>query len=177
MPHFRYSTASTLPVRAPPDALFDYLDDHRNLSSSHGTAILGHDGFEHEGPRGRARGAGPSARGSASPEAFWASLGRKPDRHRTRAATPEGVDHGRRASALGDRTLLDGFRIVPQSTSSLLTVFICCDLPRAFATRLPGRLLGGIYARWCMRRRTGAAARHFSPSRVKTERSNACGRS
>lgn len=43
-----------------------------------------------------------------------------------------------------------GFAIQPDGLGSRLMLFIDYDLPSG-AWRLPGKLLGGVYARWCTR--------------------------
>jgi hypothetical protein len=67
------------------------------------------------------------------------------------------------------------FRIVPQSGSSVPTVFIGYDLPQRFGSRWLGWLLGGVYAKWCTNRTAGDAARHFHHAAAKVEKSNTPG--
>lgn len=56
-----------------------------------------------------------------------------------------------------------GFGIAPDGEqASLLTVFIDYALPTRPALRLPGRLLGPVYARWCCRRMLRDAQHAFA---------------
>lgn len=53
-----------------------------------------------------------------------------------------------------------GFEIMSAGPASLLRIHISYHLPQG-PTRLLGWLLGGIYARWCVRRMVSDAQRHF----------------
>jgi hypothetical protein len=57
-----------------------------------------------------------------------------------------------------------GFDIVPQAHGSLLCVFIEYALPRSGLARWLGWMLGGLYARWCVRQMVVDAAKHFEQS-------------
>jgi hypothetical protein len=54
-----------------------------------------------------------------------------------------------------------GFEIAPVGPRSHLSVFIDYALPDGFWTRWLGRLVGGWYARWCVRRTVDDAVAHF----------------
>ena len=54
-----------------------------------------------------------------------------------------------------------GFELTPQGESSLLRVFIDYSLPTKAPESWLGRLLGGVYARWCTKRMVDDAVRHF----------------
>lgn len=172
MSDFAYSTASTLPVRAAAGALFDYLDDHRGLSvhiEQRSWAMMGSRMEVHMDAR--------ETRAVGSKFGFTGSFlgvrlavneivtGRDPPCLKTWATIGEPT-----LWVIGRYKM--GFRIVPRSTSSVLTVFIDYDLPESPETRALGWLIGGLYARWCTRRMTGDAARHFRHSSVKVERSD-----
>jgi uncharacterized membrane protein len=55
-----------------------------------------------------------------------------------------------------------GFDISSNGNRSAVRVFIDYDLPAKWPARWLGRLLGGIYARWCTGRMAHDAARHFA---------------
>lgn len=57
-----------------------------------------------------------------------------------------------------------GFDVTPKGESSLLGVFIDYGLPATAPGSGLGRLLGGVYARWCTRRMAEDAIKHFSAS-------------
>jgi hypothetical protein len=57
-----------------------------------------------------------------------------------------------------------GFELTAKGDSSLLRVFIDYSLPTQWPGSWLGRLLGGVYARWCTRRIADDAARYFNPS-------------
>jgi hypothetical protein len=52
-----------------------------------------------------------------------------------------------------------GFELVPRGASSSLCVFIDYDLPKSGPARWLGRLLGGAYAWWCVKRMVAGARR------------------
>ena len=54
-----------------------------------------------------------------------------------------------------------GFELTPKGDSSLVRVFIDYSLPTNAPGSWLGRLLGGIYARWCTHRMASDAATHF----------------
>lgn len=63
-----------------------------------------------------------------------------------------------------------GFLLEPGDATCRLTVHLTHELPTG-GWRLCGWLLGGLYARWCVRRMANDAARHFatSPSERRDE--------
>jgi hypothetical protein len=54
-----------------------------------------------------------------------------------------------------------GFEIEPLPSGSRLRVWIDYGLPGSFPGRLLGALFAGFYARWCVDRMVGDAARTF----------------
>jgi uncharacterized membrane protein len=54
-----------------------------------------------------------------------------------------------------------GFEIAPHGGRSAVRIFIDYELPAGWLGRLLGRLLGGLYARWCTEKMAQDAARHF----------------
>ena len=65
-----------------------------------------------------------------------------------------------------------GFDVTPSGESSMLRVFIDYSLPTTAPGSWLGRLLGGVYARWCTKQMADDAARHFDSTRLthRTER-------
>lgn len=54
-----------------------------------------------------------------------------------------------------------GFELTPKGGTSLVRVFIDYSLPASAPGSWLGRLLGGVYARWCTQQIAEDAARHF----------------
>lgn len=54
-----------------------------------------------------------------------------------------------------------GFVVAPATSACQLRIFISYELPKGL-WQLAGWLLGGLYARWCVRSMATDAARHFS---------------
>ena len=59
-----------------------------------------------------------------------------------------------------------GFELTPRGDSSLVRVFIDYSLPTAAPGSWLGRLLGGVYARWCTKQMADGAARQFDSTRL-----------
>ena len=55
-----------------------------------------------------------------------------------------------------------GFELTGKGESSLVRVFIDYSLPTEAPGSWLGRLLGGVYARWCTKQMAEDAARHFN---------------
>ena len=54
-----------------------------------------------------------------------------------------------------------GFELTPSGDASMLRVFIDYSLPTTAPGSWLGRLLGGVYARWCTKQMADGAAKHF----------------
>ena len=59
-----------------------------------------------------------------------------------------------------------GFELTPSGDVSMLRVFIDYSLPITAPGSWLGRLLGGVYARWCTKQMVDDAARHFDSTRL-----------
>ena len=59
-----------------------------------------------------------------------------------------------------------GFDLTPSGDASMLRVFIDYSLPITAPGSWLGRLLGGVYARWCTKQMVDDAARHFDSTRL-----------
>ena len=59
-----------------------------------------------------------------------------------------------------------GFELTPRGDSSMVRVFIDYSLPTTAPGSWLGRLLGGVYARWCTKQMTDDAARQFDSTRL-----------
>ena len=59
-----------------------------------------------------------------------------------------------------------GFELTPSGDASMVRVFIGYSLPITAPGSWLGRLLGGVYARWCTKQMADDAARHFDSTRM-----------
>ena len=59
-----------------------------------------------------------------------------------------------------------GFELTPGGDTTLVRVFIDYSLPTTASGSWLGRLLGGVYARWCTKRMAEDAARQFDSTRL-----------
>ena len=61
-----------------------------------------------------------------------------------------------------------GFELTPKGDSSLVRVFIDYSLPANAPGSWLGRLLGGVYARWCTKQMADDVARHFNSTMAES---------
>ena len=59
-----------------------------------------------------------------------------------------------------------GFELTPSGDASMARVFIGYSLPVTAPGSWLGRLLGGVYARWCTKQMADDAANHFDSTRL-----------
>ena len=59
-----------------------------------------------------------------------------------------------------------GFELTPSGDASMVRVFIDYSLPTSLPGSWLGRLLGGVYARWCTKQMADDAAKHFDSTRL-----------
>lgn len=161
MPEYPFSAETRVRVDASPDALFAFLDDHRNLS-----AHMEQKSWMMMGSRMEIRLDEGAARSVGSKFGFTGSVLGIP--LSVEEVVTERDPPGRKEWAtIVEPTLWVigryrmGFRIEPRSDWSVLTVFIGYDLPQRLGTRWLGWLLGGFYAKWCTNRMANDAARRF----------------
>jgi hypothetical protein len=57
-----------------------------------------------------------------------------------------------------------GFEITPQGSNSIMNAYIDYELPNSVRTRWLGHLLGGMYAKWCVRQMLHDTEAHFRSS-------------
>ena len=146
---------------AAPDALFARLDDPASLASHMtGSSWMmggGRMAFLLDEQHGKAIGSHIIMTGSA----FGLSL--RVDEVVVEHEPP----HRKRWRTVGAQQLLIiggyemGFEIEPLPSGSRLRVWIDYALPGSFPGRLLGTLFAGFYARWCVDRMVGDAARTF----------------
>ncbi|MBX3572325.1 MAG: SRPBCC family protein [Mesorhizobium sp.] len=161
MSEYPFSAETRVRVNASPDAVFAFLDDHRNLSAHMEQTSLMMMGsrMEIHLDEGGARSVGSKFGFTGSILGIPLSVEeivteRDPPRSKAWVTIVEPT-----LWVIGCYRM--GFVLAPESGSSLLTVFIGYDLPRRFGIRWLGWLLGGFYAKWCTNRMANDAARHF----------------
>lgn len=161
MPDYPFSAETRVAVDASPEAVFAFLDDHRNLS-----AHMEQKSWMMMGSRMDIHFDESEARSVGSKFGFTGSVLGIPlsvDEIVTERDPPQ----SKAWVTINEPTLWVigryrmGFAIAPNSGSSELTVSIGYDLPQRVWTRWLGWLLGGLYAKWCTNRMANDAARHF----------------
>lgn len=152
---------SRVPVAAPVDVLFSYLDDHRRVSAhmSQSSWMMAGSRMTTELDASEGRAVGASIRLKGRVCGIRLSV---------EEVVTERVPPWRKVwHTTGTPRLLVmghyrmGYEIAPRDGTSLLRVFIDYALPVAGPARWLGRLLGDFYARWCTQRMADDAATHF----------------
>ncbi|MBI4922668.1 MAG: SRPBCC family protein [Devosia nanyangense] len=149
-------------VDAPPVVVFDFLDDQANLSAhmsrSSGMMLGSSMTIRMEPDHTRRVGSAFGFTGSifGIPLAVDEVVtGRVPPREKTWETTAEP-----QLWVIGRYQM--GFELAPEGQRSSLTVHIRYALPARGFQRLPGRMLGRTYAKWCTRQMVSDAQKHFS---------------
>ena len=151
---------SRVHVDAPPQMLFDELDDQERLSAHmmKSSAMMGGSTMHFEFDERRGRAVGSRMRLSGKILGIPLEV--------VEAVTQRDLARYKAWETLGEPHLLVigryrmGFEIQPEDDGSALTVFIDYDEPSG-ALRLLGKTLGGFYARWCTRSMAEGAVAHF----------------
>lgn len=148
-------------VRAPPDRLFDRLDDQERLGAHMGKPSMmmmgGRMTYAFDDSKGRAVDSVIRMGGSfLGIELFVEEVVVERDPPRRKVWETRGSP---RILIIGAYRM--GFEITPDGERSRLRVFIEYDRPASGFGRLLGGLFAPLYARWCVRRMVEDAARHF----------------
>lgn len=150
---------STVWIDAPPQRVFERLDDQRVLSAhmARGSWMTLGSKFRIELDEGMGRRVGSVMKLGGRIAGIPLSLAERVTLH----------EPGQRKAweTLGDPQLLVigayrmGFEVQALGQGSRLRVWIDYRLPGGWLQRMPGWLLGPLYARWCVRKMTGDARR------------------
>ena len=153
---------STALANAPLDRVFAYLDDPKALAAHMGESSMMMIGsrmsIDVDADGGRAIGSKIRMHGSMM--GIPLSL--------EEVITERQVPYAKVWQTIGVPNLLVmahyrmGFELTGKGESSLVRVFIDYSLPTEAPGSWLGRLLGGVYARWCTKQMAEDAARHFN---------------
>ena len=156
--HYEY----TATLSAPPRAVFDYLDDHAQLSShmSESSWMMGNGKMRIEVDDDGGRRIGSEIRLSGRICGMELAVServieREPPHRKVWQTTG-----APRLLIVGHYRM--GFDIAPLAGGSMLSVFIDYAWPDSGSGRWLGRLLGDFYARWCTQQMVEGAVRHFA---------------
>ena len=146
-------------INAPAEDVFAYIDDHAHFSShmSESSLMMGGGRMDISLDNGRGREVGSHIRLSGKVFGFTLFL----DEVVTRREPPR----IKVWETVGDLRLLVighyrmSIEVEPQEGNSSLLVSIDYDLP--FTNAWPGRLFGGIYAKWCVGQMVKGTRDHF----------------
>ena len=156
---FAWAEEAAATIPADREVVFDYLDDHANLSShmSRRSWMMRMNMFTD----------GRAARAPGSLFGFSGSILGIPLRVEQRVTRRDPPSHKEwetvgvpRLWVIGRYRM--GFACLPFAQGTRLRVFLAYDLPEAGLPRLLGRLFGKLYAGWCVSRMVSDAHAHFA---------------
>ena len=148
-------------VNARPEVVFAYADDQRNFSShmNQSSWMMGGGKMITETDESNGQKVGSHIKMSGNVFGVSLSLDEVIVEHEP--------PHSKAWETVGDVNLLVidryklGFEITPQTEASKLRVYIDYDLPKSWKTRLLGKMIGGMYAKWCVRQMANGTQEHF----------------
>ena len=158
---YPYTDDVRVEVRAPPDRLFDHLDDQARLGAHMEKPSMmmmgGRMAYEFDEAKGRAVGSVIKMGGSVlGIRLFAEEVVTERDPPLRKAWETRGRPH---ILIIGDYRM--GFEITPSGGHSDLRVFIEYDHPPSLIGRILGTAFAPLYARWCVKRMADDARLHF----------------
>lgn len=149
-------------IPAEPESIFTYADDHTNFSSHMNNSSWMMGGGKMETQADEGKGQKLDSHIKMSGKVFGINLFL--DEVITRHEPPiykERQTVGKINLIVIDNYIL-GFEIKPESSGSLLRVYINYDLPKSAKTYWLGVLFGKMYAKWCVRQMIDSTRSHFA---------------
>lgn len=149
------------PVDAPAAAVFEHLDDPRRLGAHMGRSswMMAGARMQYQFDEAQGKAPGASIRLSGKMLGLRLVVDEVVTRHEPPWAKSWRTVGRPRMLVIGAYEM--GFEIQPRPAGCSLKVFIRYSLPTG-RCRLAGWLLGGWYARWCVRSMVRDAVRHFA---------------
>jgi hypothetical protein len=159
---FRFHESSKVEIKASPEAVFNYLDDPKKLSSHMGKSSMMMAGsamnMHLDARNGRGVGAEIVLDGKMLGIPLFV---RELVTESSRPSRKVWETQGPQKMLIIDQYKM-GFEIKPAAGGAELNVFIAYNPPSRGIKKILGNLVGRFYARWCVRRMAEDAATHFS---------------
>ncbi len=155
--HYEDSTT----VSAPPEEVFNYVDDHANFSShmNKSSWMMGGGKMDTQVDEGRGQKVGSHIQMNGEIFGIKLSLDEVVTVHEPPLRKVWKTVGIPKLIVISDYEL--GLQIKPTGDQSNLTVFINYDLPKSWRTCWLGHLFGGIYAKWCVGQMVNGTQNHF----------------
>lgn len=155
----------TVVLRAKPEDVFTYADDHKNFSShmNNSSWMMGGGSMKTETDEGNGQKVGSHIKMKGT--VFGANL------FLDEIIVEHEPPHRKAWETVGDVNLVVidqyklGFEITPAEDISSLRVYIDYNLPQSRKTRLLGRMFSGMYAKWCVGQMANGTKEHFDSLR------------
>ena len=161
---FPFHHESVVPLNAPPETAFAFLDDFRQLSAHMGKRSIMMMGSKMSISTDALEGRATGSRIRMEGRVLGMNLSLE-------EVVTERVPPFAKVWQTVDATLMVigqyrlGILLAPTESGSRLRVIIDYDLPSKGAARWLGKLFGKSYARWCTKKIARDAARRFGPTR------------
>ena len=159
---FAFHVEHVVSIKAPAAAVFEYLDDHRRLSSHMGKSSWMMAGarmeIELDEKAGRQVGARIILKGRVIGISLFVEekvVERTPPLRKMWQTTGSP-----RLLVIGNYRM--GYELIPNNQASDLHMFIDYDLPSSGLEKWLGKAFGRLYAEWCTKSMAGDVARHFN---------------
>ncbi|MDO8715764.1 MAG: SRPBCC family protein [Dehalococcoidales bacterium] len=151
-------------IKASPEAIFNYADDHTNFSAhmNQSSWMMGGGSMKTELDEGKGTKMGSHIKMRG--RVFGINL------FLDETITQHEPPYRKAWETVGDVNLLVidhyrlGFEITPIAQMSEFRVYIDYNLPKSWQTAWLGFIFGGVYAKWCVRQMTNGVSQHFNES-------------
>ena len=155
---------SSAVIQAPAERLFEFVDDHANLTAHMGEPSwkMGWSRMELTLDENRGKRVGSHIRLDGKVLGIRLSLDEVVSKRNPPQSKSWETTGSPQLLVIGHYRM--GFEITAQGNDSLLRVFIDYALPDSVPARWLGHLFGRCYARWCVRQMLDDAASHFRDS-------------
>ncbi|MEK7558912.1 MAG: SRPBCC family protein [Patescibacteria group bacterium] len=149
-------------ITAAPKAVFEYVDDHSNLSShmNQSSWMMGGGKMDASVDEGKFQKVGSHLQMKGAVFGIKLFLDEVVTRHES-PFRKEWQTVGNISLIVIDHYKL-GFEIVPDKNNSRFTVFIDYEFPKSLGTRWIGYLFGEFYAKWCVKQMINGASNEFN---------------
>lgn len=164
MDKYRRHYQDSIYIPAPAEEVFNYADIHNNFSShmNKSSWMMGGSSMTTDIDEGKGQKIGSHIRMKGKVIGITLFLDEVVTKHDP-PYMKEWQTVGEIKLLIIDRYKM-GFEIQPESNNSMIRIYIDYNLPTSSGPRLLGYLLGGFYARWCVKQMIQGVKEHFNRS-------------
>jgi hypothetical protein len=157
----------TILIAAPPEGIFDFVDDHSRLSShmNESSWMMGGGCMTVETDAAKGQAVGSHIRISGRGLGVSLSLDEVVTRHEPPREKRWETVGTPRLVVIGSYQM--GVKITPTQRGSSVRVYLDYELPHGPLGRWLGRVFAGVYASWCVRQILSGISRQFGGSETR----------